>query len=120
VDPARRGRAADVDPAAAPQVFYSDCDASTVEWASARLTKRSAAADAQVLEAAGWHERPSLYVICARDETIPPQAQREMAGRATRAVELDAGHFPQLSMPERMAELIASAASELAVSATAG
>jgi pimeloyl-ACP methyl ester carboxylesterase len=108
----------DVDPAAAPQLFYGACDQQTIDWATPQRTKRAVATDAEVLAAAGWHERPSLYVICSRDETIPPDAQRQMATRATRTAELDTDHFPQLSMVEKVAELIAEAATQIPADGT--
>ena len=100
----------DVDPDAAPQVFYGACDQQTIEWATPQRTMRSIATDSHVLDAVGWHDLPSLYVVCTPDQTIPVEAQRQMAPRASRIVELDADHFPQLSAPQRVAELVAEAA----------
>lgn len=103
----------DVDPVAAPQLFYGACDQATVDWATPQRTLRSVATDSQILDAAGWHDRPSLYVICTRDETIPPDAQREMAKRAANTIELDTDHFPQLSMTRRVAGIVTDAADQM-------
>ena len=99
-----------VDDETAPSLFYGACDEETVAWAMPQRTRRSVAADAQILTAAAWHEHTSLYVVCARDATIPPQAQRDMSQRATRVIELDADHFPQLSIPDRTADILAEEA----------
>jgi pimeloyl-ACP methyl ester carboxylesterase len=50
---------------------------------------------------------PKSYVVCSKDQTIPPEAQRQMAARAGATVhELDTSHSPFLSRPDLVAELI--------------
>lgn len=52
------------------------------------------------------HKHPTTYVVCDRDRAIPPAAQIAMSGRADRVLHLDSGHFPQVSMPAAVAEIL--------------
>lgn len=56
---------------------------------------------------------PVTYILNRRDRAVPPDLQREMAGRLpspSTLVELDSGHLPAVTHPERLAELIVTAA----------
>ena len=91
----------------AVRFLYHDCDDATREWALS--TRR------EFLPRAVYHERieraddiPSTYVLCTRDRTITPDAQRRMARERLRVepFDLDAGHCPNVSQPDRLAELL--------------
>jgi pimeloyl-ACP methyl ester carboxylesterase len=60
----------------------------------------------ETLRAAAWHDRPSTYVVCERDQAIPLSAQEAMARRAGATVRLDAGHSPFLSRPNDLVKLL--------------
>ena len=93
--------AADVDPELA--AFMAD---SQVPWGVDAL-------GGTVSEAA-WRNKPSWYLITSDDRMIPPQAQREMSGRAGSTVEEAAGsHAIYVSQPEAVAGLVKKAASEV-------
>jgi pimeloyl-ACP methyl ester carboxylesterase len=64
-------------------------------------------ADASSAPPAG-HE--TTYVICAQDQAVPVAAQEAMSAQADRVERLPSSHIPQLSMPERLAEILDSAA----------
>jgi pimeloyl-ACP methyl ester carboxylesterase len=72
----------------------------------------AAAGDASFVDpvpTAPWRELSSTYVVCARDESLPVQLQRDVfAPRASDVVELDCGHSPFYSRPEQVAALIAA------------
>lgn len=53
---------------------------------------------------------PSSYFICEQDNAVPPEAQEAMAGAADHVYRLPSSHSPMLSMPQRLAEAIASVA----------
>ena len=94
----------------APAAFMQDCDEATVAEALKRLTRQPLAAFAQSPRAVAWREKPSTYVVCAKDRATPPEAQREYAKRADRVVELPSGHHPMLSRPELLVRVLAEAA----------
>lgn len=52
------------------------------------------------------HTHPTTYVICEQDGAIPPPAQEGMAQQADHVVRLPSAHFPQHSLPERVAEVL--------------
>ncbi|MGY8634758.1 alpha/beta hydrolase [Bradyrhizobium sp. 14AA] len=64
---------------------------------------------------AAWRSKPSWYVVAARDETIPPEVQRDSAGRMSgETLVLESSHVPMLSQPAAVAEFIAKAAASVA------
>ena len=94
----------------APEVFLQDCDAEAVAGALERLTRQPLSVFGQTPRAVAWHQKPSTYVVCAKDRGTPPGAQREFARRAETVVELPTGHHPMLSRPELLARVLADAA----------
>ncbi len=94
------------------EVFYQDLNADlAAEWA-ARLGHQTLASFSQPLLAAAWRAIASTYVVCGRDNAIPPDVQRAMSQRATRSVEIHTGHSPFGSRPAELADLIVLAARE--------
>jgi len=57
-----------------------------------------------------WRTKPSTFVVCARDRTIPPTLLRWMAKRCTRTVELDTDHSPFYSRVDETVALLAELA----------
>ncbi len=93
--------AADVDGELA--AFMAD---SQVPWGVAAL-------EGTISEAA-WANKPSWYLVTTEDRMIPPEAQREMSGRAGATVEeAAASHSVYVSQPAAVAELVKKAASEV-------
>lgn len=63
---------------------------------------------------AAWRSKPTWYIVAARDETIPPDVERDSAKRmGAKTTVLESSHVPMLSQPEAVAELIANAAASL-------
>ena len=61
---------------------------------------------------AAWRTKPSWYLVTTEDRMIPPQAQREMSGRASATVdEAAASHSVYVSQPAAVADVIKKAAS---------
>lgn len=87
-------------------VFYNDCPENETAWAVSQLQPQSASSLSETLRAAAWHDRPSTYVVCERDQAIPLSAQEAMARRAGATVRLDAGHSPFLSRPNDLVKLL--------------
>jgi pimeloyl-ACP methyl ester carboxylesterase len=87
--------------------LYPDCDPVTQQWAVQRLDAQSTASFTQTPRRVAWTSRPSIYVVCTEDRTIPVWRQRRMAMHADRVIDLPASHSPFLSMPEQLAGVLA-------------
>src|SRR5579872_7547931 len=65
-----------------------------------------------------WKSKPTWYIVGKKDHTVHPDLERAMAKRMGATVyELDSSHVPMLSQPERVLDIIRTAAK--AVQATA-
>ena len=54
---------------------------------------------------------PASYIVCEQDQAVPVQAQESIAATFDRVERLPSSHAPMLSMPERLAEVIAHTSS---------
>ena len=101
------------------QAFYNDVEPARADAAIALLGCDAAAGialGATELTAPGWGSVPRTYVVCSLDNAIRPALQRRFIAEAdaaypanpTTVIELEASHSPFLSMPDRVAEIIAS------------
>lgn len=91
-----------------PETFMQDC-LGDVPAAVDRLAAQSVSVTGAPVGAAAWHDVPSTYVVCADDRGTPADRQRKFARRATKVVELSAGHHPFLSQPQAMADIVLTA-----------
>jgi pimeloyl-ACP methyl ester carboxylesterase len=99
----RASFAADVNADAA--AFMAD---SQVPWGVEAL-------DGAVSEPA-WKSKPSWYLVATEDRMIPPDAQRAMSKRAGSTVaDVKGSHAVYVSQPQAVADLIAKAASSVAL-----
>ena len=58
-----------------------------------------------------WKSKPSWYIVAKNDQTVHPDLERAMAKRmGATTYELDSSHVPMLSQPERVLEVIRTAA----------
>ena len=58
-----------------------------------------------------WKSKPSWYIVGKNDRTVHPDLERAMAKRmGATTYELDSSHVPMLSHPERVLEVIRTAA----------
>ena len=95
-------------------VFYNDCSPEVAERAAAALMPQSRISLTEELGEAAWQTVPSTYVICERDNAIPPQLQELMSGRAGGVERLDASHSPFLSRPGELVAILQRALATLA------
>ena len=91
--------------------FAADVDAELAAFmADSQLPWGVGALEGTISEAA-WANKPSWYQLTTDDRMIPPQAQREMSGRAGATVEeVAASHSVYVSQPQAVAALIKKAA----------
>lgn len=98
--------------------FYNDVDVAIADSAIAMLTSDGAvgiATGSTDLTAAAWGSIPRTYILCTRDNVIRPALQRRFIAEAdaafpdnpTNVTALNASHSPFLSMPDRVADLLA-------------
>ncbi len=58
-----------------------------------------------------WKSKPSWYIVAKKDRTVHPDLQRALAKRmGATTYELDSSHVPMLSQPERVIDVIRTAA----------
>ncbi len=87
--------------------FLHDGDTGVQREAFARLTPQHVESFVTPTTSAGWQGADSTYLLCADDRSTTPGLQRREGARATRMLELPAGHHPFLTRPDLVAEAIA-------------
>jgi pimeloyl-ACP methyl ester carboxylesterase len=95
-----------VDPELARAIFFHDCTPADAAWATAQMGPQPTITMSQPVTTASWHDRPSTYVVCTDDQTVPPDYQRALARRCRRSVEWPTSHSPFLSQPALVADLL--------------
>jgi pimeloyl-ACP methyl ester carboxylesterase len=100
-------------PGSARTVFLGDCPPEVAAWAIERLRAQAMSCLGASPGAVAWRSRPSTYVVCELDQAVHPDLQRILARRADRQESLPSSHSPFLSMPDRLASIVAAAAVEV-------
>jgi pimeloyl-ACP methyl ester carboxylesterase len=99
------------DDEVAARLVFHDCDPETLAWALS--TRREFSPTALYRERIDPDNGiPSTYVVATEDRTIRPAWQRRMARErlGVEPVEVESGHCPNVSRPERVAEILAGLA----------
>jgi pimeloyl-ACP methyl ester carboxylesterase len=72
-----------------------------------KLKPQPAADWDRVLNYCGWMEVPSVYLVCEADRLLPAELQLQLAGIAgSEILRCKSGHMVQLSMPEKVVEVV--------------
>jgi pimeloyl-ACP methyl ester carboxylesterase len=105
-----------VRPACAKDVFYGDCSAADVAWATSRLRPDPLLPLVQRYPARSELRIPRAFIECTLDKAISLSRQRAMHRRFPfeRVISMETAHSPFLSAPDLLARHLASL-SELAV-----
>jgi pimeloyl-ACP methyl ester carboxylesterase len=91
--------------------FAADVDAELTAFMADSQVPWGLDALGGTISEAAWASKPSWYLITTDDRMIPPQAQREMSGRAGATVEeAAASHSVYVSQPSAVAQLVKKAA----------
>lgn len=91
--------------------FAQDLDADEANLIAVTQGAVRAAAFEEKVSVAAWSTKPSWYIVSAEDRMINPDAQRALAQRiGATTFTLPTSHVPILSQPERVAEVIVTAA----------
>jgi pimeloyl-ACP methyl ester carboxylesterase len=95
------------------QLFFHDCDETTVQWAFARLcAERGGETSSQPLSVPRlWEAQPPRsYVRCLQDRAKPLWLSEVVTARlGVEPLTIDASHSPFLSRPAELAELLVHA-----------
>lgn len=91
--------------------FADSVDAATAAFMADSQVPISIAAGSYPLTVAAWKDKPSWYQMADADHVIPPEAQKQMAGRAkSTLVEVKGGHLAFIANAAETAKLIETAA----------
>lgn len=91
-------------------LFYGDLSDDRAAQAVGQLVDQSLRALTQPTTQAAWRTVPSTYVVCEQDQVLPVALQEKYAALATGVERLPTSHSPFLSVPERLAALLAEIA----------
>ena len=102
-----------IDPAHFREVFAQDLPARRTAVMASAQRPLVASALGTPSGAPAWRDIPSWYLVAARDNAIPPEAERAMAARArSHTIEIASSHVAMLSHPQRVADLIRTASGD--------
>ncbi|MCW7947294.1 hypothetical protein AAW14_36440 [Streptomyces hygroscopicus] len=87
--------------------FYADVPQEEATRAVRMLVPQSVRSFSERVTQAGWRTIPSTYIICEQDKALPPRQQEKLAARANTVHRLQSSHSPFLSMPSKLAALLA-------------
>ncbi|KAI9645958.1 hypothetical protein NHQ30_005395 [Ciborinia camelliae] len=97
--------------AAPEKLLFNDLGEDDVEKWKKALKCQPASGWDETITYAGWKDVSSVYLVCENDQCIPPPLQEQLAETAGSKIEkCAAGHMVMLSMPDKVAEVITSAA----------
>ncbi|GAB2693366.1 alpha/beta fold hydrolase [Nocardia thraciensis] len=103
---------AELTPEHARRVLFGDCPDERAEAGLVRLQPANVSGGTQPLTGAAWRELPATFVRCVED-VMPEAVAPAFFERDPEVVELPAGHSPQWSRPELLAELLTRLAKSL-------
>ncbi len=110
--PSADGASLTVAPDRLKDIFYGDCSDADVALAQLALGPESGAAlGAQMrVTAQRWGRIPRVYIECTKDRAVSIASQRAMVERlpCQKVITLETDHSPFFSMPEQLAEHLAS------------
>lgn len=95
-----------VEPTAAAQLFFNDCDEADAAWALSQLRNMSLSGASIDPPRRAFADKPTTYVVCEADAALPAQHQRDMAALAGAVVTWPTGHSPFVNRPDLVADLL--------------
>ena len=94
--------------------FAADVDPVRARVMCAVQQPVAAAAFQDVMGVPAWKSLPTWYMVATADEAIPPEAERQFAGRmGATTIEVPSSHVAMVSHPDEVAQLIGTAAKEV-------
>ena len=96
--------------------FAADVDSTKAHVMYAVQQPLASSAFTDVMGVPAWRFLPSWYLVAKNDEALPPDAERQFAGRmGATTTEIPSSHVPMVSHPTEVAQLIATAAEQIGV-----
>lgn len=95
-----------IQPERAREVLYADCSVADSAWATSLLVPQQPGHGRGVPSHIAWQTTESTYIRCALDKALSPALQERMAGRCTKAVNLNSSHSPFISQPRSLTKRI--------------
>lgn len=104
------GRSYWADPRTTAAILYPDLPATAAGWAFARLRPQAALPQEEPQPPAA-PDVPVVSVVCAEDRVVSPDWSRRVARErlGVEPVELPTGHFPMMTHPDALADLLTGA-----------
>jgi pimeloyl-ACP methyl ester carboxylesterase len=91
--------------------FAQDLPRATLRVMAATQGPIQGKAFAEPVTVVAWKNKPSYYLVAAKDRMIQPQLERDLAKKLdATTVEVPTGHVPMQSQPRKVADLIIQAA----------
>jgi len=91
--------------------FAADVDPTSARVMYAVQQPLALSAFSDTVGSPAWKSLPSWYLVAQNDEAIPPDAERQFAGRmGATTVEVPSSHVAMVSHPDEVADLIEQAA----------
>jgi len=91
--------------------FAADIDPVRAKVMYAVQQPISLSAFGETMGVPAWKALPSWYMVATNDEAVPPDAERQFAGRmGATTVEIESGHVAMVSHPDEVIRLIVEAA----------
>jgi pimeloyl-ACP methyl ester carboxylesterase len=91
--------------------FAADVDPVKARVMHAVQQTLAASAFGEVMGVPAWKSQPSWYLVATNDEAIPPDAERQFAGRmGATTVAIPSSHVAMVSHPDDVVQLITAAA----------
>lgn len=95
--------------------FAGDVEPATAKVMYAVQQPLALSAFGDVMGVPAWKSLPTWYLVAGQDEAIPPDAERQFAGRmGATTVEIASGHVAMVSHPAPVTDLIKTAAAAMA------
>lgn len=99
--------------------FAADIEPTRARVMYAAQQPLSVAVFDDVMGVPAWKSLPTWFLVAEHDEVIPPDGQRQFAGRmGATTTEIASGHVAMVSHPSEVAELIETAAATVGAAAT--
>jgi pimeloyl-ACP methyl ester carboxylesterase len=94
--------------------FAADVDPVRARVMCAVQQPVAAAAFQDVMGVPAWKSLPTWFMVAMADEAIPPDAERQFAGRmGATTIEVPSSHVAMVSHPDEVAQLIETAAKDV-------
>ena len=94
------------------EVFDSRCSPAAADAAWSRRGRQAISSLTQATVGDPRASIDSTFIVCTEDRAFHPDAQRVVARRCTRSIDLEADHSPGISAPTAMTEAIAQTAAK--------